>query len=83
MRQRSTGLGNTELEAVILDIKRVEDVLMFYVDITKPVKWHTRMAFQEKDLRVLIRGMLKPRNLWYIARAFFANEEKLRRTEKF
>ena len=51
MRLRSTGLGKTELEAEIVGTKRVGDLVIFFVDVVKPVKWHTRMGFQEKDLR--------------------------------
>jgi len=83
MRLRSTGLGKTELEAKIKEVKRVDDVVIFYVSTTKPVKWRIRMAFQEQDLRSLILAMLKRKNLWYILRSFFAKQEKVRRTESF
>ena len=83
MRLRSTGLGKTEIEGKVIDVKKVDDVVIFYVDIIKPVKWNTRMAFQQEDLRELIFAVLKPKNLWYITRAFFSNQEKVRRTETF
>ena len=83
MRLRSTGLGKTELEGKIIDVKRVDDVVIFYVDIVKPVKWSTRMAFQEKDLRSLIFAVLKPKNLQFVIKSFFSNEEKVPRTETF
>jgi len=83
MRLRSTGLGKTEPEGEVISVKKVDDVLIFYVDIVKPVKWYTRMAFQEKDLRDLVKAMLKPRNLWFIIRALFSSAEKVRRTETF
>ena len=59
MRLKSTGLGRTELEGEIVNIKKVNDLVIFFVDITKPVKWHTRMGFQEKDLRELILASTK------------------------
>jgi len=83
MRLRSTGLGKTELEGKIVGVKRVDSVVIFYVDIIKPVKWRTRMAFQERDLRTLVGAVLKPKNLWYILRSFLSNEEKVSRTETF
>ena len=83
MRLRSNGLGITELEAKIIDVKRVDDLIVFYVSTTKPVKWRVRMAFQERDLRSLIIALLKPKNLWYVIRALFSNQEKVPRTESF
>ena len=83
MRLRSTGLGKTELEAKIIDVKRIDNVVVFYVSTTKPVKWRVRMAFQERDLRDLVWAVLKPKNLWYILRSFFSNENKVNRTEAF
>ena len=61
MRLRSTGLGKTELEAKITDVRRVDDVVIFYMTTTKPVRWRVRMAFQEQDLRSLIGAILKPK----------------------
>ena len=83
MRLRSTGLGRTELEAEIVNIKKVDDLLIFFVDVTKPVKWHTRMGFQEKDLRDLVLALLRPRNLSFIFRALFFGQKELPRTEDF
>jgi len=83
MRLRSTGLGRTELEAKIVDVRRVDDLVVFYVNTTKPVKWRVRMAFQEQDLRRLIIAILKPKNLWYVIRTLFSNQEKVSRTESF
>ena len=83
MRLRSTGLGKTELEAEIVDTKRVGDLVLFYVDVVKPVKWHTRMGFQEKDLRKLALAVLKPRNLRYIILALLFPKRKVGRTGNF
>ena len=83
MRLRSTGLGRTELEAKIVDVKRIDDLIVFYVSTTKPVRWRVRMAFQERDLRSLIIALLKPKNLWDVMRAIFSSEEKVPRTESF
>jgi hypothetical protein len=71
MRLRSTGLGRTELEADVIDIRKVDDLVIFFVNTTNPVKWRTRMGFQERDLRDLIFALLKPRNLMFVIKAFF------------
>ena len=73
MRLRSTGLGRTELEADVIDIRKVDDLVIFFVNTTNPVKWRTRMGFQERDLRDLIFALLKPRNLMFIIKALFYN----------
>lgn len=83
MRMRSTGLGKTELEAKITDIKRVDDVVVFSLDITRPVKWRARMVFQQQDMRGLLKAILKPKNMQFILRSFFSDESKVGRTESF
>ena len=83
MRLRSTGLGKTELEAELVDIKKVDDLVIFFVNTTKPVKWRTRMAFQERDLRELVLAILRPRNLLFIFRALFSGQKEVPRTENF
>jgi hypothetical protein len=71
VRLRSTGLGRTELEADVIDIKKVDDLVIFFVNTTSPVKWRTRMGFQERDLRDLIFALLKPQNIMFIIKALF------------
>ena len=83
MRLKSTGLGKTELEGEIVNIKKVDDLLIFFVDVTKPVKWHTRMGFQEKDLRELLLALLRPRNLAFVFKALLFNRKQVPRTEDF
>lgn len=83
MRLRSTGLGRTELEAEITKVKKVDDLVIFFVDVNKPVKWHTRMGFQEKDLRGLIFALLKPRNLSFVIKALLFGSKQLPRTGDF
>jgi hypothetical protein len=75
MRLRSTGLGRTEMEAELVAIKKVDDLVIFFVNTTAPVKWRTRMGFQEKDLRDLARVLLKPRNLIFILKALFGRKQ--------
>ena len=84
MRLRSTGLGRTELEADIVKVKKIDDLVLFYVNTTKPVKWQTRMGFQEKDLRKLIWALLKPKNLSFVVSALLSgNKKEVPRTENF
>jgi len=83
MRLNSTGLGRTELEGEIVNIKKVNDLVIFFVDVTKPVKWHTRMGFQEKDLKELILALLRPRNLSFVLKALLFNRKQVPRTEDF
>jgi hypothetical protein len=83
MRLRSSGLGRTELEAKVVGIKKVGDLAIFFVDTTNPVKWRTRMGFQERDLRDLVLAILRPRNLLFILRALFFSQKEVLRTEDF
>ena len=83
MRLRSTGLGRTELEGDIVKVKKVDDLVLFFVDVTKPVRWHTRMGFQEKDLRELILALLKPKNLSFVIKALLFRHKKMAGTEDF
>jgi hypothetical protein len=83
MRLRSTGLGRTELEAKIVNIKKVDDLVIFFADTTKPVKWRTRMGFQQKDLRDLAKALLKPKNLLFILKALFLGWKQVPRTKDF
>ena len=69
MRLRSTGLGRTELEGEIIGIKKVDDLVIFFVDTTKPLKWRTRMGFQERDMRDLVLQILRPKNFIFVLRA--------------
>jgi len=75
MRLRSTGLGRTELEGDIVAIKKVDDLVIFFVNTTKPLKWRTRMGFQEQDMRDLVWQILKPRNLFFIIKALLFKEK--------
>jgi hypothetical protein len=87
MRLRSTGLGTTELEAKLVNVKKVDDLVIFFVDVQKPVKWHTRMGFQERDLRQLVWSLLKPRNLSFVVKAVlgsvFGGNNNVPRTQDF
>jgi hypothetical protein len=76
MRLRSTGLGRTELEGEVIAIKKVDDLVIFFVNTSKPVKWRTRMGFQERDLRDLVWAIIKPGNMWFIIKAVLFGPKK-------
>jgi hypothetical protein len=59
MLMRSTGLGKTELVAVIKDVKPQSDHLIMYVDTTEPVKWKIRCTLTLKDAKKLIAVSMK------------------------
>jgi hypothetical protein len=75
MKLTSAGLGKTELDAVIVGMKKVDDAILLAVDVTKPTKWHTRMGLQEEDLRKLAWEILKPGNWAFIIRSLFFNRK--------
>jgi len=83
MRLRSTGLGRTEVEGEVVNIKKVDDLVIFFVNVTKPVKWQTRMGFQERDLKDLVLALLRPRNLSFVCQALFFGNKNVSRTEDF
>lgn len=59
MRLRSTGLGNTELYANLVNIDIKEDLLILHFDAYKPVDWHLKAAIQAQDRLDMIRMILK------------------------
>ncbi len=65
----SDGLGKTELEAEIIKVRKVDDLVILFAKTTKPVRWQSRMGFQEKDLRDLVLGFLRPPNVWFVLKA--------------
>ena len=64
-------------------VEKVDDLVIFFVNVTRPVKWHARMGFQEKDLRGLVLALLKPRNLLFVFKALFFGRKEVPRTEDF
>lgn len=55
MRVRSTGLGKTEMVAVIGSVKRVEGHLCMTLEAIEPVRWHIRTGLTYRDIIKLIR----------------------------
>ena len=59
MLMRSTGLGKAELVAEIVGLKRQGDYLIMELQTIKPVRWKIRGGLSHKDLRMLLRAMVK------------------------
>lgn len=73
MLMRSTGLGKAELVAEIIGLKRQGDYLIMELQTTKPVRWKIRGGLSHKDLRMLLKAMMKLSVLSFLlnARAWF------------
>jgi hypothetical protein len=56
---RSTGLGKAELVGEIVAIKPQGDYLVMEVHTSEPVRWKIRGAVSFKDLRAIIKAVLK------------------------
>ena len=59
MRQRSPGLGKTELGGHFESIEKKGDFLIIHMRITDPVKWHVRAAVSSRDMMQLIKVLAK------------------------
>ena len=59
MLMRSTGLGKAELVAEIVGLKRQGDYLIMELQTIKPVRWKIRGGLSHKDLRMLLKAMMK------------------------
>lgn len=66
MRIKSNAIGVLEMIGDITEIKQVDDWLIMHVRTTTPVGWDLRAALNTQDLRLLIKLLLKPRNLKYL-----------------
>jgi len=56
---RSTGLGKAELVAEVIGLKRQGDYLIMELHTIKPVRWKIRAGLSHKDLRMLLKAMMK------------------------
>ena len=59
MKLRSTGLGETVLEAKIGSITKKDDYLILHVNTTEPVQWHVRAALEYSDILTMIKWIFK------------------------
>lgn len=73
MLMRSTGLGKAELVAEIVGLSRQGDYLIMELQTTKPVRWKIRGGLSHKDLRMLLKAMMKRSVLSFLlnVRAWF------------
>lgn len=73
MLMRSTGLGKAELVAEIVGLSRQGDYLIMELQTTKPVRWKIRGGLSHKDLRMLLKAMMKRSVLAFLlnVRAWF------------
>ena len=71
------------MEGELADIKKVDDLVIFFVNTTNPVKWRTRMGFQERDMRALVFALLRPKNMLFIIKALLFGRKEVTRTENF
>lgn len=83
MRLRSTGLGKTELEARLMSIDALGDALVFSVKVVRPVKWRTRMLFDQKDMRWLVKEIVKPSNFVFVLKSLVFGRNKKSEAEDF
>ena len=54
----------------IADLQLVGDYFILHVETTEPVKWHVRAALTHKNLRTMMKLLLKPSNLRYLLFGF-------------
>lgn len=73
MLMRSTGLGKAELVAEIVGLRRQGDYLIMELHTIKPVRWKIRGGLSHKDLRMLLKAMMKMSVLSFLfnVRAWF------------
>jgi len=59
MLMRSTGLGKAELVAELTNLKRQGDYLIMEMQTSQPVRWKIRGALSRKDMKMVLKAMLK------------------------
>jgi len=78
MRIRSTGLGKTELECELTDLRGWGNHLFCSMNSVAPVHWHIRVVVEPGDVRkvawMMIKGVLKIGLLWSLIKAFLSNK---------
>ncbi len=72
MRFKSSGLGERELKGNMAALSLVgDDLLVMHIETYDPVKWHLRAGLERKDLRGLVKGLLKPSVFFHTIRTLF------------
>lgn len=72
MRFRSAGLGKTELKGRIAGMSPVgKRLLVLHIHTYDPVEWHLKAGMELKDVRGVLKGMLRPSVLLHVIRTIF------------
>jgi hypothetical protein len=82
MRVASTGLGTTELHAVISDLRPEGKDLALHAMTKEPAEWHLETYLEPKDLLPVIKGFLRPSVLWTIFMSFIFPSKNPKEPEK-
>jgi len=85
MRFRSSGFGtDKELKGYISELSPLgEDLLVFHIQTTEPVKWHLRAGIQFHDVPDILKGILKPSVLPLLLRTLFHVNSNPKEPENF
>jgi hypothetical protein len=77
MRVRSTGLGNSVMEARIDTIEKKKGHLILHIRSSKPVKWHIRGAVDYRELLSIILMLIKQGAVQYLLFGWSRKKESL------
>ena len=77
MRLRSTGLGETELQANVDTVERKDGHMILHMRSTEPVVWHIRGAVGFKEAWGIIMTLLKRGAVQYVLFGWARKGEKL------
>ena len=85
MRFRSSGFGDDrELIGHMSDLSPMgDDLLVFHIQTTEPVKWHLRAGMQFSDIPAILKGMLKPSILFLVLRSLLYLKASPKKADKF
>ena len=59
VRMKSTGLGKTEIQAHITELKVDQDIIILEMQTTHPVRWRIRAGLQPEDRLGILKYMFK------------------------
>jgi len=70
MKMKVSGFENIELAGYLTGINQADGHLNMTIRLTTPVGWHAKASLTHKDLRTIIKLLLKPSNLLYVLFGF-------------
>jgi hypothetical protein len=83
MRFRSSGLGEKELKGRMAKLSPVgKDLLVYQIHTYEPVEWQMMAALEYKDIRAIVKGLLKPNILLHVVRTLFYLRENPKEPEE-